>query len=99
MKDIIRNAFIEMLSGIARYHKDGGVIAEDNSGNRITLYFPTKSFNYVIERAYYNTGEKWWEIEYKNGLRHGRNIGWYRDGNIKWEVLCENGKTIGIKEY
>ena len=95
MKNIIKNAFIEILSGIARYHKDGGVITENVCGNPITISFPTNSPNYAVERGYYKNGQKRWKIEYQNGHRHGKYIGWRENGQKYFKAEYQNGLRHG----
>ena len=99
MQNIIENAFIEILSGIARYHKDGGVITENECGNPVTISFPTNSPSYAVERMYYESGHKAWEKEYQNGLKHGKFTRWYENGKKFWESEWQNGKVINEKHY
>ena len=86
-----------MLSGIAQYHKDGGVITKDKYGNSITISFPTNSFSYVVERRYQENGQKFFETEYQNGQRHGKKIWWDKNGKKYLEAEFQNGKMINAK--
>ena len=100
MKNIIKNAFIEILSGIAKYHKDGGVITKDEHGNSITISFPTCLPSCAIIRKYYKNGQKWWEAEYQNGQKHGKSIGWhYENGQKRYKREYQKGKLINAKYY
>ena len=95
MKNVIENAFIEILSGIARYHKDGGVITENECGNSVTISFPTNSPSYAVEKVYYGNGQKFWETEYKNGLKHDKYTEWHKNGQKRWEIEFQNGLRHG----
>ena len=44
--------------------------------------------------GYYKNGNKYWEIEYKNGIRHSKYISWDENGNKSWEREYQNGKKI-----
>ena len=41
------------------------------------------------------TVKKWWEEEYQNGLRHGKDIGWHINGQKIWETEYQNGQLHG----
>ena len=76
MKQIIENAFIEKLSGIARIHKDGGVIIK---GDNVSVSFPTNSPSVALIRGYLN-GKENWRKEYNNG--QVKFIRWWEDGSM-----------------
>ena len=95
MKSIIKNAFIEILSGIAQYNKDGGVITKDKDDYPITISFPTKSPNYAIVRYYWDNGSKFWEAEHYEGKPHGKMFEWYRNGNKHWKAEYYKGNLHG----
>ena len=99
MKTIIENAFIEILSGIAQIHKDGGVMFQSKCGDPITVSFPTQSPTYAMVRAYWENGTKCWEIEYQQGQKHGKNIGWRKDGTKYWEVEYHHGERVSENRY
>lgn len=43
--------------------------------------------------VYYKSGEKYYEIEYKNDILHGRYIKWDLSGSKYWEDNYKNGKN------
>ena len=44
--------------------------------------------------GYYENGNKYWETNYHQGQRHGKDIGWCENGNKWWEVEYKHGKLI-----
>jgi len=95
MKDIIHNAFIEILSGIAVYHEDGGVVSRGECDYKITITFPNQNPNKAIIRRYYENGKKYWEREYHHGQRHGKSLGWWENGKKYWEREYHHGQRHG----
>jgi len=95
MKDIIRNAFIEILSGIAEYHEDGGVINKDEYDNIITISFPDNNPNKAVVKCYWENGNKRREMEYYQGKQHGKDLSWHESGNKNWEIEYYQGKQHG----
>jgi hypothetical protein len=53
----------------------------DKYGDLFYFSFPTQSPNDVVVRRYYENGNKQQETEYQNGKKHGRDLGWYKNGN------------------
>lgn len=43
---------------------------------------------------FYEDGTKWSECEYKSGLRHGKSITYFENGNKRYEGSYENDKQI-----
>jgi len=95
MKTIIINAFIEILSGIAQYHEDGGVISEDKYNDTITISFPDNNPNKAMVKSYYKNGKKSWKEEYHQGQRHGKSLCWWENGNKRWETEYHQGQRHG----
>ena len=48
-----------------------------------------------ILRYYWENGQLHREIEYRNGLRHGKNIYWWKNGDKCWETQYQNGQKHG----
>ncbi len=61
---------------------------------------------------YFPRGQKWWEVEYRDGKRHGKTTGWHsngqkmvegesRDGGRhgKWTYWRESGQKVSEWEY
>lgn len=38
-----------------------------------------------LRTQYFNDGKKFIEIEYEDGLKHGRAFNWHRNGEVQWE--------------
>lgn len=43
---------------------------------------------------WHSSGQKSWLIEYKNGVKHGKEKAWGISGNIQWDKTWKNGKQI-----
>ena len=48
---------------------------------------------YIDEKGYLYEGE------FKNGLKHGKGILYYKNGNIKYEGEFSNGKFVKKNDY
>jgi len=48
-----------------------------------------------IKTSYWPNGKRWCEIPYVNGNVHGLAIGWYSNGNKRWETTCKNNIQHG----
>ena len=99
IKTIIKNAYIELLSGIAEIH-DGGIKSVDWFGHECYIHFPdpTDSKRVTI-RYYWESGSIRWEKDYYDGKGHGRSIGWRQNGDIWWDHECRNGRVVNRKFY
>ncbi len=98
MKHIIQSALIEILSGIAKYHKDGGVISRDKHNRPISILFSDKDSSKVIIREYHENGNLWWKKEYHQGQLHGTSKRWYKNGKLRWEENSHQGQLHGISK-
>ncbi len=67
------------------------------------IYYSVLICNYKIEYlggdkykliAYYPSGEKHWETEFKNRLLHGNSKAWCLDGSELQRTKFKNGKTF-----
>ena len=54
-------------------------------------YFGKDRYKLVL---YYSTNEKKWELNYKNGLLHGKYTGWKKNGQKMWEQKYQDGTKI-----
>lgn len=45
---------------------------------------------------YYDTGGKRLQVEFRNGVKHGKETAWYEDGQIKYMVRYNQGKPQGM---
>ena len=57
-------------------------------GNKIE-YFGEDKYRLT---SFHSNGNKFEEREYKNGLLHGKIVGWRKDGTKYWEVEYEEGE-------
>ncbi len=48
---------------------------------------------YILTECY-PSGNKQWEVRYKNGIYHGKTVRWFEDGKKHFSYICENGKII-----
>ncbi len=98
MKQIIQSALIEILSGIAKYHEDGGVISEDEYNEPISISFSDKDSSKVVIRKYYYNGKLRRERNYHQGQLHGVSKGWYSNGKLWCEYNYHQGQRHGISK-
>ena len=63
-------------------------------GIEITLYKGTPFTG--TEIFYFDNGCKCYEVEYEEGIRHGRKRSWHLNGNLKEEIFYENDAIKGI---
>jgi antitoxin component YwqK of YwqJK toxin-antitoxin module len=49
--------------------------------------------------TYYDNGNKWVELFFKNGLREGTQYSWHKNGKIKSELNYANGKKNGSQKW
>ena len=45
--------------------------------------------------GWYENGKKWWEWNYVNGQKHGKQYGWYENGKKRWQDNYVNGQKHG----
>ena len=99
MQEIAQEAFIAKLSGIAEYKNPNEIWWEEQWGNKISIEFIDNSISNFISKKYYQNGNKLYEVEYRNGIQHGKAIGWYKNGNKAFEVEYQNGNLINEQYY
>jgi hypothetical protein len=49
--------------------------------------------------TYYENGNKWVELFFKNGKREGTQYSWHKNGNLKSELNYVNGKKQGYQKW
>lgn len=49
--------------------------------------------------SFFGNGQKYYEDQYKNGQREGRQFGWYRDGSPRYVIDCMGGVEIFRTDY
>jgi len=47
-----------------------------------------------VDGKIYENGQKDYEIDYVDGLKHGKYIKWYENGQRDYEIDYVNGKSI-----
>jgi len=97
--EIVREIIILNLSQIplkTRSIKTGIEINLDEWKGWDCLWLEFVDFpdRYIV-REYWKYKIKKWEIEYKNGLRDGKEIHWNKNGNKHWEVPYKDDKRHG----
>jgi len=88
--------------GCSNSGKDNLEYHEDNKGILYIGYSgdpkSRQKYNGTFRNFYPNT-EREFSIDYKDGLKHGKLVGWYKNGNIKIEEYYENGKRNGLSKF
>ena len=60
------------------------------------IHFPIfPSSTKVVVKRYWKNGTKRWEDEYKDGMPHGKYIGWYENGMKWWKREWKDGLKHG----
>jgi len=49
-----------------------------------------------LYKIYYNTGELWWEVNYKDGKKSGLSKKYSKNGDLLEETIYEDNKVIGL---
>jgi len=99
-EELITEAFIMILSGIADRRNDREIYYRTDKFNKLaTIEFVEGSSSHIIFRHYYETGNKKSEHEWVDGKQHGNDAGWYEDGSKRWERKFTFGKLIKEKRY
>ena len=94
-QQIIKDAFIAKLSGIAEHKNDKEIWWEDLHGNKVTIEFVNNSIGIVIVRLYHDNGNKWEQRVYKDGKLNGKCLGWYNNGSKMCVENYKNNKRRG----
>jgi len=91
---LLHDAYIAWMSDITT--KTGNEIHWKNEyGEDITVEpVDMKECRYIV-RKYYDNGQKYWEIEYKDNKLHGKDIAWYKNGQKMWEKEYKDNKKQG----
>ena len=86
-------AYVAKLAGIVKYKNEKEIWWEDSYNHLITIEFIDNSSTIATVRKYKKDGSLWLEMEYKDGVKHGK---WTRhdyNGTVM-EDKYENGKQI-----
>jgi len=97
--ELITEAFIKILSGIAEYKNENEVYYRDDKFERLATMEFLDGSDHIIFRHYYENGVKKSEHEWVEGRQHGRDMGWYEDGSPRWERKFDSGRMISEKRY
>jgi hypothetical protein len=89
---MLQDAYIAKLSGIAEYKNEKEIWWENTIGERITIEFVDDIVTDAIVRRYYSNS-KHWECSITDGIIYGLRI-WNLDGNVVWEQHHINVKKI-----
>lgn len=96
VEEVIEQALIEHLSGVAKTNDDGGILVND-IGYRCdtTVYLIDGSPNNIrVEANRYNA--PYFSAEYKDGKLHGKlSLYYYGDGMLDVEANYKNGELHG----
>ena len=99
-QEVFTNAFIEWMSGSATFFNDREILlTEPNNNNKIsieTIEFLNNSPTDVIVRTYWGKDNPHSINQYKDGQLHGKQIGYYHNGQKHWEDDYECGKMNGL---
>lgn len=99
-EELITQALIEILSGIATRKNEREIYYRDDKFNKLaTIEFVDGDSTHIIFRHYYENGNQKSEHEWVDGKQNGRDIGWYENGNMRWEREFANGRMIKEKRY
>ena len=107
MKNIIKNAYIALLAGVAETYK-GGIKSIDKYGKECFIHFPDfPDVKKVVAKKYYKSGVIQREEEWYNGIAHGKHTIYYPSGTKLSEGVWKNGGWAkytrwdknGVKQY
>jgi antitoxin component YwqK of YwqJK toxin-antitoxin module len=95
---LLHDAYVALLSGLTT-KANNEIHWEDECGNPITVEpIDVAECKYVV-RYYYDNGQVEREINYLQGQRHVKSIGWYKNGQKYREIDYHqdqlHGKDIG----
>ena len=83
------------VKGDLEYHEDdNGILYIGYSGDPKSRQEYNGTF-----RNFYPDKQREFTVDYKDGLKHGKLVGWYKNGNIKIEEHYENGKRNGLSKF
>ena len=89
---LLHDAYTALLASLTT--KTGNEIHwKDEDGTPITVELTDVSKEKYIIRYYYSNGNRRYEIECRDGKRHGKFIKWRENGNKHLETEFKNGKT------
>ena len=98
-EELITEAFIMLLSGVAKRHSPNEIYYRDDKFNKLATIEFVDGASHIIFRHYYEDGSKKSEHEWVDGKRHGNDLGWYDDGKKHWKRKFKAGKLISEKKY
>lgn len=98
-EDLITQAFIEILSGIAKRKNSKEIYYRDDKFNKLATIEFVNGSEHIIFRHYYDNGNKKSEHSWVNNKQNGVDLGWYENGSKRWERTFLNGKLVKEKRY
>ena len=98
-EDLITQAFIEILSGIAQHKNENEIYYRDDKFNKLATIEFLDGSSHIIFRQYYENGQKKSECHWVDYKQDGDDLGWYENGNKHWERKFSVGKMTYEKRY
>lgn len=71
------------------------IIPDDTTSKHIVTYIKNGLKNGVESRYFYGSDKKYAEIEFKNGIKHGKEIHWNGNATVKTVLNYQNGVLHG----
>lgn len=99
-KELITEAFIMILSGVAEHRNSSEIYYRNDKFNKLaTIEFIDGSSTHIVFRHYYENGNQKSEHEWIDGKQNGNDLGWYEDGKKHWEKKFIDGRLIHEEKY
>lgn len=98
-EELITQAFIEILSGIAKRKNENEIYYRDDKFNQLATIEFVDGSSHIIFRQYYENSNKKSECHWVDYKQDGDDLGWYEDGNKHWERKFSAGTMTYEKRY
>jgi predicted DNA-binding WGR domain protein len=99
-EELIMEAFIMILSGIAERRNDREIYYRKDKFNKCaTIEFVSGGAEHIMLRHYYENGQIKSEHEWRDGKQDGVDLGWYEDGRKHWERQFSAGRLVSENRY
>ena len=98
-EELITQAFIEILSGIAQRKNENEIYYRNDKFNKLATIEFVDGSSHIIFRQYYENGNKKSECHWVEYKQDGDDLGWYEDGSKHWERTFSAGKMTYEKRY